>query len=267
MQAMEVQEHFIPLVVLENAFRYWWLVALFIFAGGLGGLLVNTLNAPLYEATAQFSVAIDFVSTGPLSQYEEDLAINAAGNIFVSTEVLQRVVDQAVNEGINTSLADLHDQIFIERNFSVWNIRVRDRNPETAEKLTAIWMNQGETILLQSYQHAIKADQLERYILSQEFCLKKLVASEPPSDLCNSTQFTEIQKNLLDAGAAIYQERQASRGIFAGLTPGPFNAPVLSPEPVSVARNQSVFLGSLLGLIISIVFIESGVFPLKGMKS
>jgi hypothetical protein len=252
----EILEPFIPLAIFENALRNWWVIVIFIVAGGLLGWLANLANLPLYEAKAQFSISIDFVSTGPLSQYEEDLAINTAGNLFVSTEVLQHVVDQANQEGIKTSLADFQKQITFERQFSMWTLRVRDPNPLKAERLATIWSEFGESVLNQGYQHAIQADYLERYIQFQEYCIKNLGAREPSQELCNNAIFTEVQANLRDAGTALYNERQASRGLFSGLTLGPFNPVEVSSMPVAFDRNQYVFLGSLLGFLFAIVWIE-----------
>jgi hypothetical protein len=258
-RATEVEDSFIPLAALENAFRFWWIIALFIVIGGLGGLVVHSMNPPVYEARAQFSIAIDFVSTGPLTQYEEDLAINTAGHIFDSTEVLQRVVDQAEVEGIAINLEDLRSQTTLERKFSVWSLRVRDADVKVAERLAAIWLNQGEAILLQGYHHAIQAYTIERYIQSQEDCLANIGVSEPSFGICNKLHFTDIQKNLRDAGRALFEERQASRGIFTGLTLGPFNLLGASSEPVTAGRNQYVFLGGGMSLLLSIILIEWGI--------
>ncbi len=266
-QITERQEAFVPLAVLENAFRYWWVVALLIVVGGLGGLLVHSFHPPLYEARAQFSVAIDYVSTGSLTQYEEDLAINSAGHIFNSTAVLQNVVNQANKEGIPISLEELAKQISLERQFSTWNLRVRNPDTEMAKRIATIWIDQGQNTLLQSYQHAVQAHQLELYIQSQESCLEKAGASEPSYALCSGANFTDIQNNLLAAGAALYAEKQASWGLFYGLTLGPFNPPEVSARPVTSDRNQYVFLGSLLGLLLAIAFLELSPYPYRRMKS
>ena len=263
----EVQEPFIPLATLVYAFRYWWIAAALMVLGGLVGLMAHSIKPTLYESTAQFSIAVDFVSTGPMTQYDEDLAINTAGNIFISTEVLQIVTNQAGSEGINKSLEDLRAQISIERKFSLWTLRVRDEDPQVAFRLAQIWMEQGQALLLESYQHAVQADMLDRYIQSQTYCFERLGANQPIDGPCNSANFTTIQANLRDAGAALYQERTASRGLFAGLTLGPFNPPEAAAQPVTFGRSQFVFLGGMLGLIIGILVIEIGVPWYRRMKS
>jgi len=255
------------MLVLENALRYWWIIALCIVLGGLGGLLTYSRHPAIYEATAEFAISIDYVGTGPLTQYDEDMALGVAGNIFVSNEILQTLVDQATSEGINIMLDDLEEYVFLERRFDAWTLRVRHPDPHTAERLAQIWLTQGETALKQRYEHAMQAYSLERYIQAQLVCLEKAGVSEPTSDPCSRVNFTEIQLNLRDAGAALYQEKLASQGLFTGLTLGPFNLPVGSAQPVSAGRNQFVFLGSLLGLLLGIVLIESGASKIRRTKS
>jgi hypothetical protein len=257
-QTMEKSKPFVPLAVLENALLYWWVIAVVVVAGGLTGLLFNALRPAVYEATAQFSIAIDYVSTGPLTQYSEDLAINTAGNLFRSTEVLERVVSAAASEGVERSLGDFKAQTALERKFSVWTMRVRDQDPKTAELLARLWLQEGEAALQQSYQHALQAYVLERYIQSQEICLAKVGSGEPLQESCTTARFVEIQENIRDAGLMLFKERQASRGLFAGLTLGPFNPPVLPERPVLYGRNQSVLVGAMLGLLLGIALVETG---------
>jgi hypothetical protein len=242
-------------------------VAFLIVVGGLGGLFVHSFKPALYEATAQFSIGIDYASTGPLSQYDQDLAINAAGHLFGSDQLLLQIVDQAGKEGLKTTLNDLKNQIALDRQFSSWNIRVRDPDPDVARRIATIWIVQGEALLQQSYQSAVQAYRLERYIQSQENCLEKYGASEPSDQLCGGAYFTDVQANLRDAGIALHKEKAASLGLFAGLTFGPFNPPEVSPQPVTLGRSQYVLLGGLLGLLLGIGLIEMGAPMFGGMRS
>lgn len=252
------QDQFVPLAVLENALRNWWIIAVLMIAGGLGGLLLSVFRPAVYEATADFSVAIDYASTGPLTQYDEDLAINTAGNLFLSGEVLERVIQQANDEGLPLQRSDLGEKFFLERRFSVWTVRTRDAQPQAALRLAEIWMATGEMVLRDGYQHALQAAALEGYLRGQENCLEKLGAGAPQPEPCNSTTFAQVQQNLSAAGAALYQERQASRGLFSGLLLGQFNAPEVASEPVAAGRGQFVFLGALIGLLTGIVLMEPG---------
>lgn len=255
-QPTEIQEPFVPLAVLEHAFRYWWVLAALIVLGGLGGLLAHSFNPPLYEATAEFSIAIDYVSTGPMTQYAEDLAINTAGHIFDSKDTLQILVDQANREGITINLAGIYDKVRLERRFSIWTLRVRDPDPSVAARIAEIWLREGGALLRQRYQHALQAQQLERYLQSQESYLAKLAARELFFEPGNAARFADIQGNLKEAGAALFQERLASQGMFAGLTLGPVNAPEVSSRPVTLNRNLYVALGGLLGMVVGIVLVE-----------
>ena len=100
----DIQQPFVPLVVLENALRYWWIVAVAIILGGAAGLLAHSFKPPLYESMAEFSIAVDLIGTGPLTQYEEDLGINTAGNVMVADDVkgsVARIAGILSDSGVN----------------------------------------------------------------------------------------------------------------------------------------------------------------------
>lgn len=268
-QATAIPEPFVPLASLHNALRYWWIIVLLIVAGGLFGWLAFRANPPLYEASAQFSVGIDFIRTGPLTQYEEDVAINTVGEILTSRkkegDVLPQVVEKAGAENIHTSVIELLKNSTVERKLNVWDLRVRNVDAKTAERIATIWMEQGQSVIQESYQHALQASALERYTQSLESCLAKVAASEPAYGLCDRAHFAEIQKDLQAAGASLYEEKLASRGLFDGLTLGPVDPPVLSQRPVTYGRNQYILFGGLLGMLAGIAVIELG-FPARLIK-
>lgn len=241
----------------ERAFRSWWIITLAMIAGGLAGWLLNGFTPPVYEATAQFSIGIDFVRTGPITQYDEDVAVNRAGNLFFTREVLEQVVQQASAEGIETNLVDLYKQISIERRFSLWYLRVRDADPAVAERLAAIWLQTGEALLRDSYQHAVQAYLIERYLQAQEACISHAGSGDAALGPCGSAGTLQVQQNLQDALAALVTEKEASRGLFSALTIGPFDLPSVSDYPLRTGRAGAILVGCLLGLAVGAAYLET----------
>ncbi len=248
---------FSPGWILSNAFRLWWVILALTLAGGALGLLFHRLNPPVYEATGRFSASIDFVLTGPLTQFEEDTALNKIGDLIGSQPVLDAVVEQAAAEGMAVTATDLRRMAVIERRLNTWDLRVRHTDPVFAGRIASIWVDEGQAILLDSYEHALRADSLNRSLRSLENCLAVTAASEPSHALCSRARFSEIQADLAEAGAALYQERIASRGLFAGLTIGPADAAVVGERPVLYRQNQLVLAGGLLGMLLGIGLVES----------
>jgi hypothetical protein len=250
---------FAALEALQAALRYWWFVFLLAIIGGGIGWLVTLTRPPIYEATGRFSANIDYVVTGPLTQFEEDTALNGIGDVLYSNEVVKKVVDRAAAEGIHTSLVELKRSAVLERRFNVWDLRVRNPDPGVAERLANLWIDQGQAALLEGYQHAIQADHLNRYLASLESCLAEMASSEPAAGQCSSSRFLQIQAELQEAGKALYQERLASRGLFAGVLIGPVDRASGMARLVIYNRNQVVLSCCLIGFLLGIVLVQVGV--------
>jgi hypothetical protein len=229
------------------------------------GWAIHQLRPPVYEAVGQFSASIDFVGTGPLTQYEEDVALNAIGSLIGSRLVVDRVVEQAKNMGIKTDATELVRMAAVERKFTTWELRIRSTDPQRTAQIANLWVEQAQALLLESYQHALLAEQISRYSNSLESCLEQSAVSEPSSALCSRSRFVEIQFDLQQAGEALYRERTASRGLFAGLTIGPANPAVIPEKPVIFGRNQLVLAGSMIGLLGGIALFSLGA-PVRWMK-
>jgi hypothetical protein len=247
---------FAPLHALQTTMRFWWFIFLFMLAGGGIAWLINRTQPPLFEAVARFSANIDYVSTGPLTQYEEDTALNGIGNLIYSNAVIQKVVDRAAAEGIRTSLVELKRAAVLERRFDIWELRVRNADPREAERLANLWVEQGQAALVEGYQHALQADHINRYLLSLENCLAETAASEPSSAQCSRARFAQIQEDIRQAGKVLYQERLASRGLFSGVMIGPVDQASQPERPVIFQRNQVILAGCLIGFLLGAGFVQ-----------
>jgi hypothetical protein len=259
------QEGFAPLAALHNTLRFWWVVFLLTVIGGAAGLLFHRFNPSVYEAVGRFTASIDFVATGPLTQFEEDVALNAVQDVVFSSDVINKVAVQAQAEGIDVRADDLYRIAVIERKVNVWILRVRHSDPAVAKQIAQIWVTQGHAVLLESYAHAVQAQLLSRYVQALENCLSSSAASEPSHGLCNQHRFDEIQADLRDAGQALIEERKASRNLFAGLTIGSVDQAVVSSSPVLYGRSPLVLAGSLLGFILGVLLNQFGL-PARWMR-
>lgn len=254
--ALALNGAFAPLTALHQAMRFWWFIVLLAVAGGLMAWLLHLTRPPIYEAGVQFTAGIDYVSTGPLTQFEEDTALNAVGDLLSSSNVLQIVAQKAQGEGISIQQAQLRGQLTFERRVNTWVVRVRSTNPNTADRLAAIYAEQGRAALLQGYQHALAADRLDRYLHSLENCLTQSAAIETVNVACSRPHFTEIQADLQKAGAAYDQERLASGDLFSGLLIGPSGVAYQAGKPVLFTLNQMVLAGCLIGFLIGIWLVQ-----------
>jgi hypothetical protein len=265
LEPKSLNQGFSPVDTLNQALRYWWFLFILILLGGIMGVLFHQLRSPVYEATGHFTSTIDYVTTGPLTQYDEDVALNAVGNVIRSRLVLDRVVNRAKTEGIIVDRTELLKLVVLERRFTTWDLRIRSTNLQTAERITNLWMEEGQAQLLESYQHALQAEQINTYLRSLESCLGKSVSGEPSSALCTHYRFSEIQVDLQKAGKALAQERKSALGLFSGLTIGPAGPVSISPKPVIYGRSELVLAGSMIGLLAGYWLLHLGI-PARWLK-
>lgn len=256
--AVDAANGIAPLIALQNAFRLWWLIAGMMILGGAAGWLFHQLRPPVYEAVFGFSAGIDFVQTGNMTQFEEDVALNAIGDVLVSTPVVNQVAEQAQAEGLAVDYQSLKQMTLVERKMNAWTLRVQHVDAHLVERVAHLWSATGQAALSDAYQHAVQAERLERYIHGLESCLENAVALDPVQPVCGALHFDEIQTSLSQSGQALAAERAASRGLFAGLRLGPAEAPVVASHPVRNGLGQLVLAGGLIGLLVGIICVQTG---------
>jgi hypothetical protein len=137
---------FVPILHFNLIVRIWWVVVLATFIGGVFGTLVYRIRSPLYEATATFYVTIDYdkVAGGPLSQYDEDLALSIMQQVlYYSPEVQAEIAQSPAFKAAGLTDESWSDSIILEREHAFWKIRVRNHSPEAAEALVNLWAELG----------------------------------------------------------------------------------------------------------------------------
>jgi hypothetical protein len=167
---------FVPILHFYRIVRFWWVVLLSILLGGAAGYVIYRSGAPLYEATATFYVTIDFdrVEGGPLSQYDEDLALSVMQQVlYYSPEVQEKIIASPEFAEASFTQESWIDSIILEREHAFWKIRVRHHSPEAAQSLVNLWAELG-------YSHLVslkEAGDIPDYII-----LEPPVPAELPQD-------------------------------------------------------------------------------------
>jgi hypothetical protein len=152
---------FVPVLHFQRIVRLWWIVVLAILLGGSSGYTFYRFRTPLYEATAVFYVTIDFdeVEDGPLSQYDEDLALSVMQQVlYYSPEVNEEIVASPAFKAAGLTYDSWVDSVILEREHAFWKIRVRNHSPEAARDLVNLWAKLGYEQLLSLKEQGEVAD-------------------------------------------------------------------------------------------------------------
>ncbi|NMB55679.1 MAG: hypothetical protein GYA15_13370 [Leptolinea sp.] len=232
---------------LQLAHQAWKLLVIAVILGGLIGLAISFLIQPEYEAVSVFSFSIDYARTGLLTDVEEDQAMEVAGDLISSTEVVQITRDKAVEMGLPVKDLVLKKQLFAERRFGQWLLKVRWNDPAAAAKLANIWSEAARSVLQNAREAAWQADSLHRYILSLETCFQQSTANLPAQPLCQISRQADLQAEITKSGQELQQRTEMSHGFFPGMNFS-WEQEATAPEsPVQYARGGLILAGCLAG--------------------
>lgn len=234
-----------------NFLAYWWVIAAAAILGGLIGLGVFSVKKPVFEAQATLTMGINFARTGILEQYDKDLALGTAAGIIYSTDVINQVVNDAIQHGISIDTITLVHSSSLERKAAQWTLRVRNSDPDSAFYLTNQWLEAGVTALDEAYKHALAANTLLERIDSVEECLE-LVAANPVVPVCPYNTLPELQAEFSALSTLYLSEKQASRALFPEMTYQIDQQAEIPTEPVLYGRNNLVLAGLLIGFLVGI---------------
>jgi uncharacterized protein involved in exopolysaccharide biosynthesis len=233
---------FSPLDALERAFRRWWVIVLMTVLGGIAGWTFHFITPPVYEATSVITVNMDFQNR-QLTQYEEDFAFGAAGAIGTSDEVENQIVTQAKKNGIPIEIDQLQQQMFLERKQSVWELHIRNRDPEIAAELANLWAQNFYEALNAALVHANRADQIQTQI---DAITGGLSAS-------GSSVFSpDYQTTLTNLSDEHLREQQSSQGIISIMKFAQTGSAIVPQSPVLYRLAILVLAGACIGFVVSL---------------
>jgi capsular polysaccharide biosynthesis protein len=252
---------FSPLEAFNLALRRWWLIAIFVLAGGLLGWGFSRLHAPRYDAQALLVINIDYQQAPELLQktddhYAEDQIIGAANAAVVSTYVLDQVNADLQARGISLDWEKYIRNLSSERRRSQFWLRVRDTDPQRAALVANLWVEKAYAVLVEFHQHAVDAKILRADLAGMAACPPTPETAPLPPSLCGSGSPTEIQQAIGAATAQIETEIAASNAISPALT---FSLGRKANVPVTpVAYRSSLLLatGALLGCVAGIAAVS-----------
>jgi hypothetical protein len=248
---------------VDQALRYWWVIALAMIAGGVIGWGVSHLSAPVYEARAGYRVNIDddallaeLRKTNPEAELNYDIRapyLTPVALVFYLPEVRSEVEEQARAEGLAFPSGGFRaGDLSLDQRGSEWTIIVRHGNNDTAAKLANMWVDTADKFLRQAHEEAVQAQALKMQMAVLSNCFSDMNLVEV--NQCAGTTFTdvrEIQAYFKDFDRRYQEALTASKGISTLVT---FDrGSVAEPPERPVYYNTSLLMlaGSLIGLLIA----------------
>jgi capsular polysaccharide biosynthesis protein len=241
-------QEFSPRESLERILARWWVIVLITVLGGIVGWTFHFLKPPVYEARAVITINMDFTKR-ELTQYEEDYAFNAAGAIIASTPVKDQIVSEARAQGILIDTSQLQRAMYSEGKQSVWELRVRDRDPKVAAGLANIWAEKATEALDVALGHALRADQIQDQIDS--------ITNSQPNAAGSPGLSAETQVALQNLSDELLQEKQKSRGMISIMIFAFDGSALVLENPILYDLANLVLAGACIGFVISLWVVNS----------
>ncbi len=250
-----------PLEAFSFALCRWWLIAIFVLAGGLLGWGFSRLHAPLYDAQALLVINIDYQQAPELVQktddhYTEDQIIGAANAVVISTIVLDQVGADLKARGISLDWEQYTRNLTSERRRSQFWLRVRDTDPHQAAIVANVWAEKAYATLIEFHQHAVNAKVLRDYLSAMSACPPPPETEPPPPSLCGSGSPAEIQQAIATATAQMQAETTAGYALSPSLTFSLGRKAAVPATPVAYRASLLLTTGALLGAAVGILVLS-----------
>ena len=244
---------FSPVEVFTRALRLWWLVVLFTIIGGGLGYLIHGFLPPVFSSRTIITTSINFSQTGNLTDERQDQAINAAGDVILSSAVEEAVISQALENGIAIDSATFQANRFSDRLAYDWIIGVESEDPKTATLLTNIWGEMATNVLNDDLTHALKAEALSKMLDNLEACLEEVSVTAPSSATCQNMGINEILQVIDQTSSVLSQEVANSHAIIPSMSFSWGGKEVVPASPTYRNRNFMVLSGLLIGFLAGVL--------------
>ena len=221
---------------MDRTLTRWWIIVLFMTLGGITGWIVHFFQPAEYQATAVMTITMDFKDR-VLTQYEQDYAFSAAGNIIRSTDVIDKTIAGAQASGYPVEMDQIRSQMLAEGKQSSWELHVRNRDPELAAELANLWAKTANAALNAALEHAILAEQIQNQISNS-------TSSQPNS-------------GTPTLSGELVQEQQLSGGVISIMRFALTSIATVPDKPVLYNLGVMVLAGACIGFIVSLWLVNS----------
>jgi hypothetical protein len=232
--------------------RWYVLTALMIIGGLVGFLLAGTFQ-PLYEASATFSVTIDYTRTGALSDIQEDQAMRGVGSVIFSDSVIQSVFAELDNINGPIPPQKFYERASLDRTDFRWTLRFRDEDPRAARQTVGIWADHAERVISTGLEHALALDSYYLVLDGYTYCLQRGPAEGGEGDISGFESSGRLLEEIASLSQLIQREKEASMGLFSHLSVALVEGPTEPAQEVRYGRGSLVFSGSMIGLLAGVI--------------
>ena len=245
-------DDFVPSEILKRAFKYWWMLVLLMVLGGVAGMLLVKLQKPVYESQGSITTSIDFAYAGRLNEAEEDYLIATVGDIISSSEVFDKVKEQAASRDISVNDQQIKERFTLARQGYRWELTVRDQDPALAQTLTQIWLEAADSALADFHAQTLETVAYHTAEIALQNCFSQMVVVDPASASCSPDAINAIRELLAAGPSSESQLSQPDAILLSKISTELTDNAYLPTNPEIFKRNFTTLAGAITGLIIAL---------------
>lgn len=248
-------DDFVPSEMLKRAIRYWWLVAALMIAGGLLGYLAVKVQKPVYESQASITTSIDFAYAGRLNESEEDYLILTVGDVIDSSRVFEAVIQKADEQGISLTIEDIKEHFTKARQGYRWELTVRNSDPQAAQTLTQLWVEESDNALAEFRQKSLDMLEYQSAQIALQNCFSQTVVLDPVSASCSLENIAELRSTISETSIQEKGNSMPNAILLSKISTEITDNAYLPGSPITLKQNYCVVAGCFCGLLVGLGFL------------
>lgn len=242
----------------QRMMRWWWVIVIFAIAGGLAGFLISRVQKPVYESDSVITTTIDYAYAGRLNDYMVDHLITAVGDVIDSSQVIDKVLEEAAVAGIDLSHEAIKEGLTKSRQGYRWVLSSRFHDPKLAVQINQLWLSTAVDALEELRLSSLQTLDKFAYQHAVESCFSQAVILDPSSAYCTVKNFQQLRLDIKEnyqngSGQSLVNQFQISKISFQVT-----QTPSIPDEPVLHNTNLATAAGCAAGLILAMIFFLSG---------
>ncbi|MRR31605.1 hypothetical protein EG834_15040 [bacterium] len=243
----------------------WWIIAAAMILGALIGLGTSFVFHPVYQAAFTVTTSVKLANNPEINEFMVDSAIFHIGDLAISQNVIDKVIEAEKSQGIDLTQADLIRISTIERQVTSTFIKIEWNDPQIAAQIANTWGMIFYSALQEGSRQAIIADELTKTQTILQNCLAGIAPVPPPAASCTTSK-SDLQALLDQNAEKIAAAKNLSLGLYPQLTVDAYQEAIVPPSPMLRARGWLVTAGTAIGLILALIAIEVIDFPKKNLS-
>lgn len=211
------------------------------------GMFLSTLAAPQYVATGTQSVAVDFTSTGTLSDLDVDRILTAAEDTALSPEVVSTVASR-----LNLSPDAFRASATVRRTNDRLTLSFVGGDAGEAMVRVYLWLDSSAEVLQRYHQAALQAEAAEAALIGLTNCVSDF-AAEAFSRRC-SLSGAALDGEITRLSAELARQLAQAHGVSSALRFGPPDFDGIRARQLTGERGTMALSGLVLGPAAAVAF-------------